>query len=220
MNRIALAFVTSLSFAACVSELDNKPAAAVEDAPAASAPKAPVATPAPTATPTATAALPAGAVPLAASSRVEWVGAKVTKDHPGGFKKLQGYAQITDGALVSGQVVIDVASLYSDVEKLTKHLKDPDFFDLPSFPTATFDITSVAPSELPEATHTVTGTLDLHGVKKEIRFPATITVTDGAATVAAEFLLNRKDFGMAYAGKADDLIRDEVLVKGELRFGG
>jgi polyisoprenoid-binding protein YceI len=213
MSRISLALLACLTLSACESELDNKPAAAVEAAPAAPAAPAP-------AVEAPGAAIPAGAVALSPSSHIEWVGAKVTKDHPGGFKSLRGHAQIADGAVSSGQVVIDVASLYSDAEKLTKHLKDPDFFDLPTFPTATFSITSVQPGAAPGATHTVTGTLDLHGVKKEIAFPATVTVTDGAATIAAEFLLNRKDFGMAYAGKADDLIRDEVLVKGELQFGG
>jgi len=211
MTRIAFALLASLSLSACESELDNKPAAAVEAAPPAAAAPAPEAP---------GASIPAGAVALSPSSHIEWVGAKVTKDHPGGFKTLRGHAQIADGAVTSGQVVIDVASLYSDAAKLTKHLKDPDFFDLPTYPNATFAITSVQPSAAPGATHTVTGTLDLHGVSKEISFPATVTVTDGAATIAAEFLLNRKDFGMAYAGKADDLIRDEVLVKGELSFGG
>jgi hypothetical protein len=31
--------------------------------------------------------------------------------------------------------------------------------------------------------------------------------------VASEFAINRKDFGIVYAGKADDLIRDEVVLK-------
>ncbi len=29
----------------------------------------------------------------------------------------------------------------------------------------------------------------------------------------AEFAINRKDFGIVYAGKADDLIRDGVVIK-------
>jgi hypothetical protein len=50
-------------------------------------------------------------------------------------------------------------------------------------------------------------------VKKTISFPATITLTDDAATATSEFSLNRKDFGVAYAGMKDDLIRDEVVLK-------
>lgn len=215
--RLAALLALSLSaLTACESELDNKPAAAVEAAPAA---EAPAPAPAPPAQPASGLVVPDGATPLAPASRIEWVGAKVTKDHPGGFKALDGYATLEGGAVRSAKVVIDVTSIFSDSEKLTKHLKDPDFFDVGTFPTATFDLTSVAEGGDGAATHTVTGTLDLHGVQKEISFPATVTAGEGAATIAAEFLLNRKDFGMAYPGKPDDLIREEVLVKGELVFG-
>ena len=34
--------------------------------------------------------------------------------------------------------------------------------------------------------------------------------------IKAEFDINRKDFGIVYAGKADDLIRDEVVIRLDL----
>ncbi len=150
------------------------------------------------------------------------MGAKVTKDHPGGFKVLSGWANTADGQLTGGKVEIDLSSVFTDSEKLTKHLMDPDFFDVGVYPTATFEISGVEAGGAGGAggSSTVVGTLDLHGVRKELRFPATVTVTDGRASVAAEFTLMRKDFGITYPGKAEDLIRDEVLVKGELVFGG
>ena len=49
--------------------------------------------------------------------------------------------------------------------------------------------------------------------------PATVQVSETGASVSAEFTLLRKDFGMVYPGRPDNLIRDEVLVKGTLRFG-
>ncbi len=63
------------------------------------------------------------------------------------------------------------------------------------------------------ATHNVTGNFDLHGIKKSITFPATITVTPDTVSVNAEFAINRKDFGLLYPGKADDLIRDGVVIR-------
>jgi hypothetical protein len=36
-------------------------------------------------------------------------------------------------------------------------------------------------------------------------------------TVKSEFAINRKDFGIVYAGKADDLIRDDVVIHLDLR---
>ena len=44
-----------------------------------------------------------------------------------------------------------------------------------------------------------------------------ITVTADTVSVDAEFAINRKDFGIVYKGKADDLIRDEVVIKLNLR---
>jgi hypothetical protein len=42
-------------------------------------------------------------------------------------------------------------------------------------------------------------------------------VTPENAAVDAEFAINRKDFGIVYAGKADDLIRDGVVIKLSLK---
>ena len=62
------------------------------------------------------------------------------------------------------------------------------------------------------ASHTVTGNLTLHGVTKSITFPATIAVSGGVATVESSFAINRKDFGISYAGAPDNLIRDDVAL--------
>jgi hypothetical protein len=49
-----------------------------------------------------------------------------------------------------------------------------------------------------------------------VTFPATIAVDDSSVSVKSEFSINRKDFGIVYAGKADDLIRDDVVIKLDL----
>jgi polyisoprenoid-binding protein YceI len=148
-------------------------------------------------------------------SKFEWVGAKVTGKHDGGFKVFSGTIQVPDGKIESGSVTVDVdtTSVFSDTDKLTVHLKSADFFDVEKFPKARFVSTSVTPGGAAGATHTVTGNLELHGVTKSISFPAKISVSDSEASVDAEFGLNRKDFGILYTGKADDLIKDDVLIK-------
>ena len=60
--------------------------------------------------------------------------------------------------------------------------------------------------------YTVTGNLTLHGVTKSITFPASIMVTPEGVTAQSEFVLKRFDWNIEYKGKADDLIRDEVVV--------
>jgi polyisoprenoid-binding protein YceI len=63
----------------------------------------------------------------------------------------------------------------------------------------------------------VVGDLELRGVRKSVTFPATIVVTPADVSVNSEFSINRKDFGIVYAGKADDLIRDDVVIKLDLK---
>jgi polyisoprenoid-binding protein YceI len=52
---------------------------------------------------------------------------------------------------------------------------------------------------------------------KAVTFPATISATPDAITVNSEFAINRKDFNINYAGAADNLIRDDVVLKLTIR---
>jgi polyisoprenoid-binding protein YceI len=149
------------------------------------------------------------------NSKITFVGAKVTRKHDGSFGAFDGTVALVAGdpAKSSVSVSIDAASIDTDTPKLTGHLKTGDFFDVEKFPKVTFQSTSVTPGGASGATHTVTGNLTLHGVTKAITFPAKIDVAAGGVNVGAEFSINRKDFGLVYPGMADDLIRDDVLVK-------
>ena len=185
--------------------------------PAANKPKATVANAAPESNP----AKPAGAERLVISpenSKVEFVAAKVTRSHQGSFKQFAGTIDFVPNNTESSRVTIDIdtASVITDEDQLTGHLKTPDFFDVAKYPKATFVSTKIQPNES-SGTQTVTGNFDLHGVKKSITFPATIQIGPDSLSVSAEFAINRKDFGLLYPGKADDLIRDGVLVKLTLR---
>ena len=183
-----------------------------------------------TAKPTTTAAAPstATAAPApagdalaidAAASSVGFVGSKVTGKHEGKFGKISGSVTLAGGKPEGGKVTveIDLDSAKTDSEKLDGHLKSPDFFDVAKFPKATFTSSEIKAGGDKGATHTVTGELDLHGQKKTISFPATIAVAGDAVTATSEFSINRKDFGIVYAGMKDDLIRDDVLIKLSLK---
>jgi polyisoprenoid-binding protein YceI len=185
--------------------------------PAANKPKATVAN----AQPESTATKPAAAEKLSISpenSKVEFVAAKVTRSHQGSFKQFAGSIDLAPNSIPDSRVTIDIEtkSVVTDTDDLTNHLKTPDFFDIAKYPKATFVSTKIEPGAA-GATHTVTGNFDLHGVKKSITFPATIQIAADSVTVNAEFSINRKDFGIVYAGKADDLIRDGVVIKLAIR---
>jgi polyisoprenoid-binding protein YceI len=153
------------------------------------------------------------------SSKIQFVGSKVTGSHNGSFQSFQGTWYLVpekpEASALTAQ--IDMDSTTTGAEKLTGHLKSPDFFDVAKFPKSTFESTGISSgssdAKAKDATHTVTGNLTLHGVTKSIQFPAKLTVTPETATLNSEFSLNRKDFGVNYPGMANDLIRDEVVVK-------
>jgi polyisoprenoid-binding protein YceI len=149
------------------------------------------------------------------NSKVDFVAAKVTKSHNGAFKQFSGTVDLINSSAEQSivSINIDTASVTTDDDSLTAHLKTGDFFDVAKYPKATFVSTKIEPNTANGATHTITGNFDLHGVKKSISFPATIQISPDSVSANAEFSINRKDFGIVYAGKADDLIRDGVVIK-------
>jgi polyisoprenoid-binding protein YceI len=198
-----------LSFVvACADPVGDKPRATVSEPSAATATRA-----APSA---AEAKEVAHYVFSQDGSKLEFVGAKVTKKEEGGFRTFSGTIDVPAGKIEQATITveIDTSSIYSPSEKLTGHLKSPDFFDVEKNPKATFRSKSIAPKA--DGTVTITGDLTLHGVTKQISFPAKASVSGDTATATSEFGINRKDFGIIYPGQPDDLIKDEVLIKLDL----
>jgi len=203
MRKTVLLFVTGLLVVGCKNPGADVAPAKVEPAPDSKAEAVPSGEPD-----------KAAASSLAinpSNSKLEFVGAKVTASHVGGFTDFSGTVDVGDPIETSTiELTIQTASLFADKEKLTKHLKSPDFFDVGKFPTATFRSTEIRKDG---TGHTISGDLTLHGVTKRISFPATISATDSEVTANAEFSINRQDFGIAYPGMPDDLIRDLVVIK-------
>ena len=162
-------------------------------------------------------------LPFKPETKVEFVGSKVTGSHTGGFKKVEGFVTTTaEGKDVAAvEATMDMTSTYSDNEKLTGHLKSADFFDVEKHPTAVFKSTSIqkgaTAAKMPDATHTVTGDLTLHGVTKAVTFAAKIAQDGPGFRATSEFAINRNDFDIKYPGKSDDLIRNEVVIKLDIR---
>ena len=197
---VALIILAALSFG-CANPAANKPKATVGNA-----------------EPEKTATNSAGTERLAITpenSKVEFVAAKVTRSHNGSFKRFAGTIDLVNNAVEDSRVTIDIeaGSVVTDEEALTKHLQTPDFFDVAKYPKATFTSTKIEAANSGSATHSVTGNFELHGVKKSITFPATIQVAPDSVSVNAEFAINRKDFGVVFQNKTDDLIRDGVVIK-------
>ena len=146
------------------------------------------------------------------NSKIEWIGSKVTGSHKGGFTNFSGELHVADGKLVGAgnKIVIDTTSVWADNDRLTGHLKTPDFFNVAQFPRAEFVTSAI---EKKTTNYMVSGSLTLHGITKQISFPAQIQVSDQSVDLNSQFVLNRFDFQIKYPGKANDLVRKEVVIR-------
>jgi polyisoprenoid-binding protein YceI len=105
-----------------------------------------------------------------------------------------------------------------DHDKLTNHLKSPDFFDVEKYPTGTFVITKVTPKNGPNgANMLVTGNLTVKGKTNPISFPAKINVNGNQLTADANFIMDRSKYDIRYGSKTyfpdravNDVIENEV----------
>ena len=152
---------------------------------------------------------------ISTDSTISFVGSKVTGSHDGGFKTFTGHFTTDENHEVNGgQIMIDMSTTWADDDKLTKHLKSEDFFYIEEHPESHFTVTSVEKKD--GNNYAISGNLKLRGVEKNITFPATATTTDDGVKIDAEFDIDRTDWGIVYKGKADDLIRPEVVIKFDL----
>jgi polyisoprenoid-binding protein YceI len=171
-------------------------------------------------------------------SKIEWIGTKVSGYHTGNVPIKSGEIYVNNEEVTGGKFVLDVANISvsgpkgSDTasnNKLLRHLKSADFFDVATHPEGTFELTGLKPYKgdpikdsadarqeeiseykVTDPTHLVSGNLTLKGVTKNIEFPARITVSGNTADAIAKFNIDRKEWGIVYPGKPDDLIRDQI----------
>lgn len=154
------------------------------------------------------------------SSVVKWIGSKLIggENHFGVVGIQKGVVALENGAIVSGEVVLDMSTIKdNDVKnpeyaaKLEGHLKSQDFFNVDSFPTATLKINNVVEGK-------VNADLTIKGKTKTIDFPAEVTVENDLVKVSSNFSINRTDWGVVYgSGSFLDLAKDKII-KDEINF--
>jgi polyisoprenoid-binding protein YceI len=170
------------------------------------------------------------------NSNLEWLGTKPTGEHFGKVMLKDGSLEMKDGNIVGGNFTVDLSTIsVDDIEdeemnmKLKGHLLSSDFFDVDSFPTASFEITSVEAienfdGELEEGqevpTHKITGNLTMKDVTKSITFHSAVNITENEISASSpQFLLDRTEWNVQYGSKKlfpdlkDKFIHDEMGLK-------
>lgn len=149
-------------------------------------------------------------------SKVDFVGKKTDGQHKGGFKKVTGVAQVDHEAPEKGSLKLEIetASIWSDDEKLTEHLKNPDFFNVRKFPKITFESTKIEVSG--EGEGIITGKMTMLDKTVETKVPVKTSKTDDGIMLKATFKIDRTKWGMTYGeGKInkDVELNADILLK-------
>ncbi len=144
---------------------------------------------------------------------IGFIGYKITGKKQGGWEEYNGTVVVTDGNIETTQINITFTmnSLFSSAKMLTTTLLNDVWFNVEKFPEATFTSTSVKKAE--DGKFLVSGDLTMRGVKKAIAFPATIAIDGDTLTTQAEFKVLRSYWEMTDTGLADDLIKDDVVIR-------
>jgi len=166
----------------------------------------------------------------AQASQIEWAGSKPTGKHTGTIALSEGEVFVKDTVLASGKFTIDMKSITvtdlkagdgkEDLEAHLKGLKEGSadhFFNTTKFPTATFEITGLAK----EGDKTmIEGNLTIKGIAKNIKFPATINITENLVLIDSEtFKIDRTLWNVNYNSKnvfenlGNDYINDDIELK-------
>jgi polyisoprenoid-binding protein YceI len=141
-------------------------------------------------------------------SLIEWTGRNANNKHVGSVRLSDGEIRVSAGA-VGGHFEIDMRSIRNyNLEGdelqpvLIAHLESDDFFFVKLFPKAAFTINSVelaAAPYLSASNAVVKGQLTLRGIKRPIRFPATVTrPADGGIAAEAHFDIDRTRWNAIY----------------------
>lgn len=147
------------------------------------------------------------------NTTIKFVGSKPGGKHEGGFKAVTGTASVKDNDPTTLKLTLDIDmdSLYTDTDKLTAHLKSPDFFGVKSNPKSKFVSTKV---EKTNDGYKITGDLTMVGKTKQVVLPAKLTVGADGLTLTSSFTIDKSQWGMTYgAGKISEEVKMTVSVK-------
>ena len=156
-------------------------------------------------------------------STLGWEGKAVTHGHVGTMQFTTGELLVKGNALVGGTVTVDMKSIKAtdikDAEsqgKFVGHMGSDQFFNVASYPTASFKIVTVAPikgTDKDGNNATITGDMTIKDKTQRISFPAKVGVKDGIAAVSGKVTLDRIKFGITTMSKATmaETMADKVI---------
>ena len=109
-------------------------------------------------------------------------------------------------------------------DKVTANMLSPAVLDVGRFPTAVFEATAITPlprqGNQPQQ-YQLTGDFTLHGIKRQIRFPAQAEAAQGLMHLRGSFAIRQTDFQITPYSQAFGAVgvADQLTIYGDLWLG-
>jgi len=152
-------------------------------------------------------------------SFLEWTGEGVARLHVGTISLQDGWLIWQDNKIISGEFTIDMSSLKDSkgTEKLERHLKSADFFDVEKFPVSKLVISGSTTFE--KGSGSVKGTLTIKGNTRPIEFKAARQEKDDGTWFYSHITFDRSEYNVRYGSGTffdnlgDRTIYDDIKLK-------
>ncbi|MDO5077367.1 YceI family protein [Corynebacterium sp.] len=136
----------------------------------------------------------------------------------GSTRNVDGQIQIAGTRLTSGEIVVDMTTLHTDVEQRDINVRR-SLLHTDDYPTATFQLTQAAElSNIPDDGSTgkarVIGNLQLHGASREVSGEFEVLRTAQRLVIAGTVPINRLDFGV----ETPEFVAAKIDETGELNI--
>lgn len=154
-----------------------------------------------------------------AKSELKWLGSTPTKSHNGTVGIREGVIFTDSNGLIrGGKVILDMNQINvtdikdkADNADLVDHLKNQDFFEVSTYPTADFSLNSV--KIVPNGSTTMLdGTLTIKGKTLPISPEGVVSKNGNIISISSKFNIDRTQWGITYKSKTiDATLKDKFL---------
>ena len=151
------------------------------------------------------------------SSTVNWTGKKVLGLHTGSINIANGFIEMTDNNMLSGEIEIDMTTIViTDIEdkkthdEFLAHLLNDDFFSVDKFKTA--KLTIISATKIAINQFKIDGNLTIKDITHPVSFIATVEVFTDFLHSLGEIVIDRTLYNIRYgSGKFIDNLGNKLI---------
>lgn len=160
----------------------------------------------------------------AKASKLQWTGKSAVGNYAltGDIEAKNGELILVEKDINTANVVINMKTIFSSEKSLMKHLKAADFFEVKSFPEASFELEELRLSK--DGTPLAKGWLTIKDQRKAFECPVEVTNSDAQQIVKGKATVDRTAYGIIYNSTSyfkdigDHAIADEFELDFEFVF--